>query len=135
MKAKTTDDFRIFKVEEDKMTYTLKHKDINVLSFSFNEDDSVLTVQKVFDKKHLPVGILNNENLSVNSALTKWWNHRTIPASRNLLENGLKILKIKAPSELLKKSLGLSLTDHYWICPENADLEWHKINYYENDNL
>ena len=117
---------------KDKMTYTLKHKDINVLSFSFNEDNSILTVQKVFNENHLPIGILNNENLSVSSALTKWWNHRTIPASRNLLENGLKILKINAPTELLKKSLGLSLTDHYWICPENAALEWHKINYYEN---
>ena len=117
---------------KDKMTYTLKHKNINVLSFSFNEDDSVLTVEKIFNGKHLPIGILNNENLSLSTALTKWWNHRTIPASRNLLENGLKILKINAPTELLKKSLGLSLTDQYWICPENADLEWHKINYYEN---
>ena len=119
-------------IEEGKMTYTLKHKDIDVLSFSFNEDSSILTVEKLFDKKHLPIGILNNENLSINNALTKWWNHRTIPASRNLLENGLKILKINAPTELLKKSLGLSLTDHYWICPKNTDLKWHKINYYEN---
>ena len=114
------------------MIYTLKHKDIDVLSFSFNEDSSILTVEKLFNERHLPIGILGNENLSVNNALTKWWNHRTIPASRNLLENGLRILKINAPAELLKESLGLSLTDHYWICPENAELEWHKINYYEN---
>lgn len=113
--------------------YILKHKDIDVLKFRFNENSEISEVTEILSEKHLPVGVLKNENTSINKAMSSWWEHRRIPASRDKLETGLKLLNISAPLELLRKSMGLSLNDHYWIMPENSSLKWHKINYYEND--
>jgi len=112
--------------------YFLKHKDIDVLSFVFNQRYEITEVLDVLNEEHIPVGVKNNEVMSLTDALQDWWKHRSIPASRNNLEQGLTKLNIKITSELLEKSFGLSLTDHYWICPEGANLQWHKINYYEN---
>lgn len=114
-------------------TFLLKHKDITVLKFIFDEKYQIKTLVNVYNAKHTPVGILNNYTLSATDGLQYWWSHRTIPASRNNLENKLELLDIKNTSELLHKSFGLSLTDHYWIMPESTELKWHDINYYEND--
>lgn len=38
-----------------------------------------------------------------------------------------------SPKELLDKSLGLSLSDQYWICPHGADIQWEKVNFFHND--
>lgn len=115
------------------MTYILKHKDIDVLKFKFSESNKISEVTEVFNIEHLPIGILKNENLNITEAMATWWEHRKIPASRDKLEEGLRLLNIKAPLELLRKSMGLSLNDHYWIMPENSNLKWHNINYYENN--
>lgn len=112
--------------------YILKHKDISVLKFSFNEKYEINNVLELYEQKHIPVGVFNNENLSLVEALQDWWKHRTIPASRDNLEDKLEILNVRSTVELLNKSYGLSLTDHYWIMPADADIKWHDINYYEN---
>ena len=36
------------------------------------------------------------------------------------------------PEELLYRNLGLSLSDQYWICPNNAPLNWEDINFFTN---
>lgn len=74
--------------------YILKHKDINVLKFSFNDKYVIVKIIAVYNNEHKPVTILHNEVLSETDAL--------------------------------------SLTDHYWIMPEDKNITWHEINYYEN---
>lgn len=115
------------------MDYILKHKDIDVMQFSFNEKSEISSVGSIINPEHVPLGILNNETSSPVDALGEWWRHRTIPASRDNLEDGLARLGVSTTTELLKKSYGLSLSDHYWVCPENENLKWRDVNYYEND--
>lgn len=115
------------------MDYILKHKDIDVLCFSFNEKSEVSGVGGIITPEHAPLGILNSENSSAVDAMGEWWRHRTIPASRDNLESGLARLGVETTAELLKKSYGLSLSDHYWVCPDGANLRWRDVNYYEND--
>ena len=113
--------------------YILKHKDINVLKFSFNDKYEIDKIIEIYNNAHKPVNMLHNEVLSDTDALNDWWTHRTIPASRDKLEENLKKLNVETTKELLQKSYALSLTDHYWIMPEDKNITWHKINYYEND--
>lgn len=61
-----------------------------------------------------------------------WWSGRRIPASRN----GIKELQWKLDNirldELSEKSLGLSLSDHYWIRPSEG-VRWEDVNFFDNE--
>ena len=68
--------------EEDKMTYTLKHKENPVLSFELSDDYSSILILDIFNQKLLPVGINREEYkfLSTNVDEKKffnWWKNRT----------------------------------------------------------
>lgn len=120
------------------MEYILKHKNIDVLRFTMDAKCEVSAINEVYTPLHAPIGVLNNENLPSEIALNNWWNNRRIPASRDNLEERLNLLGVADTRMLLEKSFGLSLTDCYWIEPSTtsmttASMDWHKINYYEND--
>ncbi len=57
---------------------------------------------------------------------------RSIPASRQGVENLLETLNIRTTKTLLDKSYGLSLSDQYWICPKNSNLKWDDINFFQH---
>lgn len=118
---------------DKQLIYILKHKDINVLKFSFNKNFEIDKIYEIYEKNHIPVGVYDNQVMDLKDSLQYWWKHRSIPASRNNLENKLKLLNVSGTSELLNKSYGLSLTDHYWIMPEDKLIKWKDINFYEND--
>ena len=42
-------------------------------------------------------------------------------------------LNINAPSELLDKAFGLSLSDQYWLKPYNTKINYDDINFFDND--
>ena len=44
----------------------------------------------------------------------------------------LEKLDMPMVQTLVKACYGLSLSDQYWIRPENSDLEWAKINFFSN---
>lgn len=41
-------------------------------------------------------------------------------------------LKVSDPCLLPEKSLGLSLSDQYWLCPAGSGLLWEKVNFFKN---
>ena len=58
---------------------------------------------------------------------------RSIPASRIGLKEALEKLKVSTTAEMLGKSFALNLSDQYWIAPEDMNLNWHDVNFFEND--
>lgn len=60
---------------------------------------------------------------------------RVIPSWRDKLDLLLHRLNITAPSELLDKAFGLSLSDQYWIKPFGLDVCYGDINFFDNDFL
>lgn len=62
-----------------------------------------------------------------------WVKDRTPPKHREHIEDLLKSLNLKSPKDIIDFSKGLSLTDTFWIKPENLDLNWEDINLYDND--
>lgn len=118
------------------MDYILMNKNTPVVKVCVNKQNNEIT--KVLDKyseEHLPVGVLIGEQLHTES-LSCWWRSRSIPASREYLMQGLACLGFSehtgSSSELLSRCFGLSLSDQYWMKPENSALSWKDINFFTN---
>ena len=115
------------------MLYTLCHKDIQVLSFEI-ENNQISNINEIFNKEHIPVGLFTEEkNDSKIDELNKWWKTRAIPASRQNLEHALQLLGNTTTEQLITQSFGLSLSDHYWAKPQDLNLNWSEINFFQNE--
>lgn len=67
-------------------------------------------------------------------AVNDWWQHRSIPSSRPGLAERLLTLGISSPANAAVRSMGLSLSDCYWLRPEGTtQTEWGDVNYFDND--
>lgn len=75
----------------------------------------------------------NNNNDTLKSVLADWFLNRGIPSWRDKLDILLYRLNISAPSELLDKAFGLSLSDQYWIKPCDSNITYDEINFFNND--
>ena len=119
------------------MKYTLMHKNICAADIEIDEDTGVISlIGDIYAKEHLPVGtvhIMQHREIIDKAVLNKWWTGRSIPASRTGIKETLEILGIYSTELLLTKSLGLSLSDHYWVRPTDSDMTWESVNFFDND--
>lgn len=116
-------------MEEKK--FILKHKNINVIEIWLDYKFEISGCSVPISVDHMPVGTVKNGKVDL-IGLNTWWLSRTIPASRENIEELLTVENMCFPQQLLEKSFGLSLTDQYWVMPFNVNLDWHKINFFEN---
>jgi hypothetical protein len=93
--------------------------------------DDALQIQKIAlnnnEIKHLPVGV-NNEKL-----LKTWLLNRGVPVTRDRIKVDLQSMRVKSTVEFMLNNLGLSLTDHYWLCERDSSDTWESINLYTNN--
>ena len=61
-----------------------------------------------------------------------WWRGRGIPLARIGLASLLAEAAVDVPDELVQRNLGLSLSDQYWIRPQDSGLTWEDINFFNN---
>lgn len=87
----------------------------------------------VVDKRRAPLGIASSRGRISTASFNIWWRNRGIPQGRIGLEEKLREFGVSVPTELMVRSLGLSLSDQYWIKPEHASLSWEDINFFNND--
>lgn len=114
------------------MKYLLCHKNIKVLDFEILNDE-ITDIHAVYNEAHVPLFLKTKNTFSKVTAFKEWWKGRCIPASRQNLDTFLNELEGISLTSLAIKSMGLSLSDHYWIKPENSNLSWEDVNFYEND--
>ena len=115
------------------MKYTLMHRNIAVIDFEVDDKENISKVYNIYNLTHLPVGINMTGKYVNRTQLNDWWKNRSIPASRDGLAKLLKEIRISSTVELIGKSYGLSLSDQYWIKPDNKDLKWEDINFFNNE--
>jgi hypothetical protein len=113
------------------MVYTLKHRNIDVCDITFHEGN-LISIQELYNKNHLPAGVVSESGKINTRNIEEWWNGRGIPKSREGFDDVLKLVHLRDKNELLIRSLGLSLTDHYWVCPGHISLDWDEVNFYDN---
>lgn len=105
-------------------TYFLMYENQKVAVFSV-ENGNISKVQfPDSSSKYLPVGISTIEQLH------RWIANRCIPFTRQGLNRELVTI---TPFEYMLQNMGLSLTDHYWICNIENVCTWESINLYVND--
>ena len=79
------------------------------------------------------MGVSVKKGVVDRAAFNHWWTDRSIPASRSGVREALETLEIADTKMLLVRCFGLSLSDQYWIKPENAAMTWEQINFFDND--
>lgn len=115
------------------MKYTLMHKNIRVVELDLDDaTGSIRKIDEVCCKAHLPVGVTVRKGITDRATLNEWWIDRSIPASRSGIRKALETLKLANTKMLLTKCLGLSLSDQYWIRPQNSNIAWEQVNFFEN---
>ena len=122
------------------MKCILMNKNIEVLIAEYNENSKFFDkIYEVYNIDYAPY-ILKSFNIEndINDTpfrtnLSEWFKGRGIPSWRDKLDLLLHRLDITAPSELLDKAFGLSLSDQYWLKPYNLDINYNEINFFDND--
>ena len=110
------------------------HKHISVIQMEIDDITGfILKIGKIYNQNHLPIGIPIKKEVVDRAALNAWWTDRSIPSSRSGVREAKETLGIKDTKVLLIRCNGLSLSDQYWIKPENSDLKWENINFFSND--
>lgn len=107
-----------------------------VLEFAYSSNAGlILEVGDVFDPSRVPVGMyVDGQPRPDSDSVTAWWRSRGIPATRDGLRTLLMATGIPSGKELLDRSMGLSLSDQYWIRPAAMDaLRWEDLNFFHND--
>lgn len=111
------------------MQYILMHENEKLAIFEYTTSLLSLIVNSKNTEK-LPYLELSLKSTA--EALKKWIYNRGVPVTRQRLEIDLIGMKTRSSFEYMLGNLGLSLTDHYWICPYTADFKWETINLYTN---
>ena len=115
--------------------YTLMNRQYEVLDVEYDEIASEFSaVSDVHDLSRAPLGFTSPHGSKVSlRELTSWWAHRSIPITRAGMDAKLASLGVSDPSRIPFKSLGLSLSDQYWLRPKDVSLEWREVNFFTND--
>ena len=71
--------------------------------------------------------------VSFRTNLSNWFKGRGIPSWRDKLDILLHRLNLSAPTELLDKAFGLSLSDQYWLKPYGLKVNYDDINFFDNN--
>lgn len=115
------------------MKYVLMHKNTAVALLDLDEGTGFIKkINELYEEKHLPYGVKVKNGNADRAALNDWWVDRSIPASRSGIVRALEVLNLPSTRMLLLRCFGLSLSDQYWIKPDGSDLEWSKLNFFEN---
>lgn len=115
------------------MDYTLMHKNVPVMELKMDPDMGTISeITTVCSFAHSPIGVRTEDGHINSKKMKNWWVGRSIPASRQGLQEALEKMQLDTPLELLNKSFGLSLSDQYWIKPKDSLLKWSDINFFEN---
>lgn len=114
--------------------HTLMNADYEVASVVYDSSlDDPLSVEEVIDSLRAPLGVLTAGGRPKKRELNDWWRHRSIPGSRPGLDAKLLSLGIDSPSNLAVRSMGLSLSDCYWLRPADSPrLAWAEVNFFDN---
>lgn len=122
------------------MKVILMNKNVEILCAEYDSATGVFVkIIDIYNIDYAPYILKRNyikndiNNTQFRTNLSDWFKGRGIPSWRDKLDLLLHRLNITAPSELLDKAFGLSLSDQYWIRPTINSLSYDDINFFDND--
>ena len=116
------------------MNFILMNKKRPLADIDLSDSGYIVSINKIIDADAFPVGVITDNNIkNTIGRLNAWWQGRAIPASRDGLNIVLQTYGIETATKLAVRSLGLSLSDQYWIKPASSDIDWQDVNFFTND--
>ena len=117
------------------MVYTLKHKNNEVLEFEMDDEKYILLgINKIINNARLPFSLVYRDNMAhCLIQLDAWIKSRGLSESRKDINEIKKMFNTTEKCELIVKSYGLNITDHFWIHEKNKSIKWEDVNYFENN--
>ena len=116
------------------MNYTLLNKNRPLADIELSDSGYIVGINKIIDAEAFPVGVITDNNINNTvGRLNAWWHSRAIPASRDGLKFVLQTYGIETTTKLAARSLGLSLSDQYWLKPSGSSIEWQDVNFFTNE--
>ncbi|WP_139651175.1 helix-turn-helix domain-containing protein [Raoultibacter phocaeensis] len=114
--------------------YTLMNRNHEVLDFVYDNESKRVSIGSLHDGiAWVPLG-LGREGCKPNAFdFAVWLTRRYMPPLRQGTAVLMQAAGVSAPDELMFGSLGLNLSDQYWFRPENASIDWHEVNFFENE--
>lgn len=116
-------------------TYMLMCADYEVARVSYDPTSGYpLVAQEVLDVDRMPFGTVTRGAVPRKREFCEWWEHRSVPDTRPGLALRMPELGVETSWEIPLRSLGLSLSDCYWLRPDGReDVTWAAVNYFDND--
>lgn len=115
------------------MIFSLYNKNTPIADIEFNiQRGYISSIKKIYNPEYLPLGIVDGKKTVDPEKLSDWWEERSIPDTRKNVEKILEHIQ-KGKHELIIQSLGLSLSDQYWIKPPGSGIEWKEVNFFTNN--
>ncbi|MBR3721573.1 MAG: hypothetical protein IKN12_02315 [Selenomonadaceae bacterium] len=121
-------------MKNDKLNFILMNKNTPVLElkFCFKRGGYIEDIIKLHNPEYAPLGLVNKDKSINPDELSDWWEERCLPDSRINVEHLFEALNLNK-QELIIHSLGLSLSDQYWLKPVGSDIKWNDVNFFTND--
>ena len=117
------------------MNYTLMNAENEILDFEVNNSGHI-EMKKLLDGfEYAPLHFSRHAHdmEMLNCDLSALIRSRTITSARNDANNIFEAVGVKDHIELSLRSLGLSLTDHYWYCPSGSGLKWKDVGCFDRE--
>ena len=103
--------------------YTLMHGNTPCASVVFGDGGKIEAFQ-LTNPEYAPfLGNCDTQKFS------KWWGMRAVPASRTLMKRIMQDAGMLTPEKKKKKNLALSVTDTYWVCPQETNLSYDDVRF------
>ncbi|MDO4503035.1 MAG: DNA-binding protein [Coriobacteriia bacterium] len=125
---------RVRAARKEPASYVLMNRHFEVAECAYDPLEGRFTKVRILDGSRVPFALLSyraKDNLC--AALNEWWGSRGIPDFRPDLEERLRELGLRSAFELPFASMGLSLSDLYWLRPTGSALTWDDVNFFRND--
>ncbi|KSV58760.1 HipA domain-containing protein [Acetivibrio ethanolgignens] len=106
--------------------YYFKHNNDIVAIAQIDLTTGAVRNAHIVNPELLPVGVCTEDSLK------NWWQSRAVSRKQDGIGNVLQQFTLDSTQSLLLNNLGLSLTDHYWVCPVNTGLTWSDVSLYSN---
>ena len=87
----------------------------------------------LIDRARAPMGLAIERDRVTLTSFNAWWRNRGVPEGRVGVARLLEEAGVTVPSELAVRSLGLSLSDQYWLQPDGSGIEWEDVNFFTNE--
>lgn len=117
--------------------YTLMHKNIPVAKLKLDDKCHITKIFEIFTADHLPYSIPKGDSEGIKYYLEDWFRNRSIPKLRPNLQEVLSHFREEHTDInrffFIKKSIGLSLSDQYWLCPFDKRTKWEDVNFFDNN--